>query len=99
MFCFDFSTSQTFADVGCYMSLHAGPPDVRSNVTYVPLPLQVPVSCQRAGPKCVQLRSKRRLPFVLVVVSSHVKLQLEHSLVSTLLTERLVSGKGDWTES
>ncbi|KAJ0613943.1 hypothetical protein HanIR_Chr02g0056921 [Helianthus annuus] len=51
------------------------------------------------GPKCVQLRSKHRPPFVLVVASSHVKLQLERSLASTLLTERLVSGKEGWTGS
>ncbi|MFS7957031.1 hypothetical protein Hanom_Chr07g00661611 [Helianthus anomalus] len=95
MLCFDFSTSQTFADVGCYMSFHARPPDVRSNVTYVPLPLQVLVSCHRVGPRCVRLRNKHRLPFVLVAVSSRVKLQLGRFLVSTLLPERLVSGKED----
>ncbi|MFS7951393.1 hypothetical protein Hanom_Chr07g00594611 [Helianthus anomalus] len=99
MFCFDFSTSQTLADVGCYVSLHAGPPDVQSSVIYVPLPLPVFVSHHRVEPRCVRLRSRRRLPFVLVVVSSHAKLQLKRSPVSTLPAERLVSGKEGWTES
>ncbi|MFS7936933.1 hypothetical protein Hanom_Chr05g00421561 [Helianthus anomalus] len=73
--------------------------DVRSNVTYVPPPLQVLVSCHRVGPRCVRLRSKNRLPFALGVALSRVKLQLERSLVSTLPTERLVSGKEGWTGS
>ncbi|MFS7971975.1 hypothetical protein Hanom_Chr09g00839161 [Helianthus anomalus] len=67
--------------------------DVQSSVAYVPLPLQVLVNCHRMEPKCVQLRNKHRLPFFLAVASSHEKLQLERSPVSTLLTGRFVFGK------
>ncbi|MFS7945915.1 hypothetical protein Hanom_Chr06g00529751 [Helianthus anomalus] len=93
----DFSTSQTLSNVGCYMSFHARPPIRRLYVTCELPPLQVLAVCHRVEPKCVRLRSRHRLPLALTVVSSCVKLLPCRFLVSTLLPERLVSGKEDWT--
>ncbi|MFS7987144.1 hypothetical protein Hanom_Chr11g01018971 [Helianthus anomalus] len=43
--------------------------------TCVPRRSRALVGCHRVGPKCVLLRSKHRLPFVLNVALSHVGLQ------------------------